>query len=454
MYEKALELLKDKKYPQLRELLATMEAQDIVLILEEADMDVVPRIYRILPKELASEVFAEMDPDMQELLIKVFSDNELGEVLEEMFLDDTVDMIEEMPATLVKRILRVASSEKRRQINELLSYPEDSAGSIMTVEFVDLKQDMTVRQAFSHIRKTAPDKETVYTCYVTDSRRRLIGIVTVKDLLLNKYETTIGEIMEPDVIYVHTHEDKEDVAKTIDKYDFLAIPVVDNEERLVGIVTIDDAIDVLTEEIEEDIAIMAAVTPSDEDYFKTSVWGHAKNRILWLVILLLSSTFTGMIITNYENLMNALLVSFIPMIMGTGGNSGSQSSAMIVRGLATDEIELKDFLRVFFKELMIGVLVGSALAVVNALRTWVMYQLMYRNDPAYADYNIWMVSLVVGLTIIGVVVLAKVLGAVLPMLAKVLKLDPAIMASPLITTIVDACAVLLYFNIALIFLPI
>ena len=324
----------------------------------------------------------------------------------------------------------------------------------MTVEFVDLKQDMTVKQAFSHLRKTAPDKETIYTCYVTDSRRRIIGIVSVKELLLNKYETTIGEIMDPDVIYVHTHDDKEEVAKTIDKYDFLAIPVVDNEDRLVGIVTIDDAIDVLTEEIEEDIAIMAAVTPSDEDYFKTSIWGHAKNRILWLVILILSSTFTGMIITNYENLMNALLVSFIPMIMGTGGNSGSQSSAMIVRGLATDEIKLKDFFRVFFKELFIGILVGTALAVVNALRTWIMYELMYKNDPAYVDYNIWMVSLVVGLTIIGVVVLAKILGAVLPMLAKVLKLDPAIMASPLITTIVDACAVLLYFNIALIFLPI
>ncbi len=454
MYENALELLKEKKYPELRQMLADMEAPDIALLLEEADIEVVPRIYRILPKELASEVFVEMDADMQEMLIKAFSDRELGEILEEMFLDDTVDMIEEMPATLVKRILRVTQPEMRRQINELLNYPKDSAGSIMTIEFVDLKKDMTVEQAFAHIRATAPDKETVYTCYVTDAKRRLLGIVTVKDLLLNSYETRIGDIMDTGVIYVNTHEDKEEVAKSFDKYDFLAMPVVDNEIRLVGIITVDDAIDVIQEETEEDFALMAAVTPSDDSYFKTSVWSHSKNRILWLVILLLSSTFTSIIITNYEQAMNALLVSFIPMLMGTGGNCGSQSSAMILRGMATEEIKLKDFFAVFFKELRIALLVGAILSLVNTARIWIMYELMYKNDPLYADFNIWMVSLTVGLALIGVVILSKILGCCLPMLAKRLGLDPAIMASPLITTIVDACAVLLYFSIAIILLPI
>ncbi|MBE6573352.1 MAG: magnesium transporter [Ruminococcaceae bacterium] len=449
MYENALELLKEKRYPELRTMLMEMEAPDIALLLEEAEMEVVPRIYRILPKELAAETFTEMDADMQEMLIRSFSDNELGEVLEEMFLDDMADLVDEMPSSLVTRILRVTSSDNRKIINELLNYPEDSAGSIMTIEFVDFKKHITVKEAFDILRKTAPDKETVYTCYVTDARRHLIGVVTVKDLLLAPYDEIIENIMDTGVIYNYTHDDKEEVARDIEKYGFLAMPIVDNETRLVGIVTVDDAIEVISEEAEEDFAIMAAVTPSEETYFKTSIWGHSKNRILWLLILMLSSTFTGMIITNYETAMNALLVSFIPMIMGTGGNSGSQSSAMIVRGLATEEIKLKDFMRVFIKELCIGVFVGVVLAVVNALRTWLMYELMYKNDPVYAEYNIWMVSLTVGLTIIGVVVLAKILGAVLPMLAKRLNLDPAIMASPLITTIVDTCAVLLYFNIAI-----
>lgn len=453
MYENALELLKEKRYPELRTMLIEMEAPDIALLLEEAEIEVVPRIYRILPKELAAQTFAEMDPDMQEMLIKSFSDNELGEVLEEMFLDDTVDLIEEMPASLVKRILRVAPPDSRKSINDLLNYPKDSAGSIMTIEFVDLKKHVTVKEAFDILRSTALDKETVYTCYVTDARRQLIGVVTVKDLLLAPYDEVIENIMDTGIIYNHTHDDKEEVARDIEKYGFLAMPIVDNETRLVGIVTVDDAMEVIQEEVEEDFAIMAAVTPSEDTYFKTSVWGHSKNRILWLLILMLSATFTGMIITNYEKAMNALLVSFIPMIMGTGGNSGSQSSAMIVRGLATEEIKLKDFFRVFFKELRIGVFVGVVLAVVNALRTWLMYEFMYKNDPLYGEFDIWLVSVTVGLTIIGVVVLAKILGAVLPMLAKRLNLDPAIMASPLITTIVDTCAVLLYFSIAMCILP-
>ncbi|MBR5514679.1 MAG: magnesium transporter [Clostridia bacterium] len=449
MYENALELLKEKRYPELRTMLIEMEAPDIALLLEEAEIEVVPRIYRILPKELASETFAEMDPDMQEMLIKSFSDNELGEVLEEMFLDDMVDLIEEMPASLVKRILRVTPPDSRKSINDLLNYPEDSAGSIMTIEFVDLKKHVTVKEAFDILRKTAPDKETVYTCYVTDARRHLIGVVTVKDLLLAPYDEVIENIMDTGVIYNYTHDDKEEVARDIEKYGFLAMPIVDNETRLVGIVTVDDAMEVIQEEAEEDFAIMAAVTPSEDAYFKTSVWAHSKNRILWLLILMLSSTFTGIIITNFEDAMNALLVSFIPMLMGTGGNCGSQSSAMIVRGLATEEIKLKDFFAVFFKELRIALLVGVVLALANTARIWVMYSLIYKD----ADIDIWFLSLAVGLTLIGVVILSKVLGCVLPMLAKRVNLDPAIMASPLITTIVDTCAVLLYFNIALWIIP-
>ncbi len=445
----AYELLKLKKYPELREELATMEPADIAALLECAEIEDVPRFYRILPKELAADTFAEMDADMQELLIKAFSDNELSEILEEMFLDDTVDMIEEMPAIIVKRILRVADPERRQVINELLHYPKDSAGSIMTIEYVSLKKGMTVSQAFERIRKIAVDSETIYNCYVTDERRQLLGIVTAKDLMLSSPEQIIGDIMDEDVIYVFTHDDREEVANQIDKYGFLAMPVVDNEKRLVGIVTVDDAIDVIQEEHEEDIAIMSAVTPSEETYFKTSVFAHAKNRILWLVILLLAATVTGMIITRYENAMSAMLVSFIPMLMNTGGNCGSQSSAMIIRGLAVEEIRLRDFLKVLAKELRIAGIVGAALMVVNSVQILVMYELVYKNTGVYGDTNIYLVCVVVGLSLLGAVILAKILGCCLPMLAKKLRLDPAIMASPLITTIVDACTVLLYFNIAI-----
>lgn len=454
MNEKALELLKEKKYPELRSMLVEMEAPDIASLLEEAETEVVPRLFRILPKELAAETFAEMDSDMQELLIKAFSDSELGEVLEEMYIDDTVDMIEEMPATIVRRILAVSDPDSRRLINELLNYPKDSAGSIMTVEYVDFKKNITVKQAFERIRQTALDKETIYTCYVTDAARHLIGIVSAKELMLASPDSVIADIMDTGVIYVHTYDDKEEVAKSINKYGFLAMPVVDNETRLVGIVTVDDAIDVIQEEAEEDFAIMAAVTPNEESYFKTSVLTHAKHRIIWLLILMLSATVTGLVITNFESAMNALLVSFLPMLMDTGGNCGSQSSAMIIRGMAVDEIKLKDFFKVLLKEVRIATLVGITLALANAVRIWIMYALVYRNDPMYADFNMWTVSLVVGITLIGAVVLAKTLGCCLPMLAKKLKLDPAIMASPLITTIVDACTVLLYFNIAIRILPI
>ena len=449
MQEQAFELLKERKYPELREMLAKMEPADIALLLEEADIEDVPRFYRILPKELAADTFAEMEPDMQELLIKAFSDNELGEVLEEMFLDDTVDMIEEMPAAIVKRILRVADPQKREVINNLLNYPKDSAGSIMTIEYVDLKKSMTVAEAFDRIRKTAVDKETIYTCYVTDPGRHLLGVVTAKDLMISSPDQIIGDIMDEDVIYVYTHDDKEDVANQIDKYGFLAMPVVDNEKRLVGIVTVDDAIDVLQEEIDEDFALMAAVTPSEESYLKTSVFKHARNRLIWLLILMLSATFTGMIITRYEEAMSALLVSFLPMLMDTGGNCGAQSSAMIIRALAVDEIGFKDFFKAVFKELRIALLVGFTLALVNSLRIFIMYELVYKDTDLYKGMNLWLVCLVVGVTLMGAVLLAKLLGCILPMLAKKIGLDPAIMASPLITTIVDACTVLLYFNIAI-----
>jgi len=449
MEEKAFELLENRKYPELRETLAKMEPADIAALLEEAEIEDVPRFYRILPKELAADTFAEMEPDMQELLIKAFSDSELSAVLEEMFLDDTVDLIEEMPAAIVKRVLRVIPAEKRQIMNEILNYPKDSAGSIMTIEYVDLKKSMTVAQAFDRIRKTAVDRETIYTCYVTDYGRHLLGIVSAKDLMIASPDQVIGDIMDEDVIYVSTHDDKEDVAKQIDKYGFLAIPVVDAEKRLVGIVTVDDAIDVLQEEIDEDISIMAAVTPSEESYLKTSVFTHAKRRIIWLLILMLSATFTGMIITNYEEAMSALLVSFMPMLMDTGGNCGAQSSAMIIRAMAVDEIDFKDFFKAVFKEMRIALIVGFALAVVNSIRIFLMYELLYKDSPIYAGMNLWLVCLVVGVTLMGAVMLAKLLGCMLPMLAKRIGLDPAIMASPLITTIVDACTVLLYFNIAI-----
>lgn len=448
-FEEARELLKEKKYPALREMLAKMEPADIAALLEEADIEDVPRFYRILPKELAADTFAEMDSDMQELLIRAFSDNELGEVLEEMFLDDTVDMIEEMPAAIVKRILRVTDSKKRQVINEILNYPKDSAGSIMTIEYVDLKKNMTVKEAFDRIRKTAVDKETIYTCYVTDTGRHLLGVVTAKDLMISSPEQIIGDIMDEDVISVTTHDDKENVANQIDKYGFLAMPVVDNENRLVGIVTVDDAIDVLQEEVDEDIAIMAAVTPSEDTYLKTSVFKHAKNRLIWLLILMLSATVTGMIITRYEEAMSALLVSFLPMLMDTGGNCGAQSSAMIIRSMATDEIEFKDFFKAVFKELRIAVIIGVVLALVNSLRIFIMYEFVYKGTDLYQGMNLGLVCLVVGITLMCAVVLAKLLGCMLPMLAKKIGLDPAIMASPLITTIVDACTVLVYFNIAI-----
>lgn len=435
--EKVLELIEYKKYSDLHKYIEQLTIQDIALLFEDINDEDMIKVFRLLPKDEAADVFSYIEPDLQEKLIYSFTDKELKQVVEELYMDDTVDLIEEMPSNVVKRILKNVPKKEREVINELLKYPEDSAGSIMTTEFIDLKVNMTVEEAFDKIRKIGIDNETIYTCYVLDVKRKIIGVTNVKDLLLSSKETLVKDIMDTNVITVTTLDDKEEVAKKFDKYDFLALPVVDKEERLVGIITVDDAMDVLQEETTEDFEKMAAITPSEDSYFKTSVFNHAKNRILWLLLLMLSATITGAILTHYEEAFAAvpILVSFIPMIMGTGGNCGSQSSTLIIRGMATDEIKLKDFLRAIWKEIRVALLVGVALAIVNGIRIMIQYQ----------DLKL---SIVLGLTLIGTVCLAKMLGCLLPMLAKRLKLDPAIMAAPLITTIVDTCSILIYFKIA------
>lgn len=435
--EEIKELLANKRYSNLNKYLEQINNQDIPALFEDLSQEDMLRLFRVLPKDEAADVFSYMEPDLQEKLINCLTDKELKVVVDELFMDDTVDLIEEMPANVVKRILKNVNKEDRKTINELLKYPSDSAGSIMTTEFVDLKVNMTVEKAFEKIKKIGLDKETIYTCYVLDTRREIIGIVTVKYLLLADRDVLIKDIMETNVITVNTLDDKEEVAKKFDKYDVMALPVVDQENRLVGIITIDDAIDVLQEETTEDFEIMAAMTPTEDTYFKTSVFSHAKNRIVWLLILMLSAAVTGAILTYYESAFAAVpvLVSFIPMIMGTGGNCGSQSSTLIIRGMAMDEIKLKDFAKAIWKEIRVALLVGSALAICNGLRIVIQYQ----------DIKL---AIVLGLTLIGTVCLSKTLGCVLPMVAKKFKLDPAIMAAPLITTIVDSCSILIYFTIA------
>ena len=435
--EKVLELTENKKYSDLQQYLEQLTIQDIALLFEDIDDEEMIKVFRLLPKDDAAEVFSYIEPDLQEKLINSFTDKELKQVVDDLYMDDTVDLIEEMPSNVVKRILKGVPKKERDVINELLKYPEDSAGTIMTTEFIDLKINMTVKEAFAKIKKIGINNENVYTCYVLDIRRQILGILDVKDLLIADEEEKIKDIMETNVITVNTLDDKEEVAKTFDKYDLMAIPVVDKEERLVGIVTIDDAIDVLQEENTEDFEIMAAITPIEDSYFKTSVFKHARNRILWLLLLMISATLTGTILTHYEEAFAVLpiLVSFIPMIMDTGGNCGSQSSTLIIRGMAMDEIKLKDFFKALWKELRVALLVGSTLAAVNGLRIFIQY-----HDPK--------LSLVLGLTLVGTVCMAKMLGCILPMLAKKLKLDPAIMAAPLITTIADTCSILIYFKIA------
>ena len=373
--EKIIELLEDKKYSKLHEYVEKLTTQDLALLFEEISKEDMIRVFRLLPKDEAADVFSYMEPDLQEELINLFTDKELKQVLDELYMDDTVDLIEEMPSNVVKRILKGVNKTDRKLINELLKYPADSAGSIMTTEFADLKINMTVEEAFEKIRKIALDKETVYTCYILDTSRKIVWIVDVKELLIAQKNTLIKDIMDTNVVTVNTLEDKEEVAKKFDKYDLVALPVVDKEDRLVGIITVDDAMDVLQEENTEDFEIMAAITPSEESYFKTSVFKHAKNRILWLLLLMLSATVTGAILTHYEEAYAAvpILDSFIPMIMGTGGNCGSQSSTLIIRGMAMDEIKLSNFFKAIWKEIRVALLVGIALALVNGIRIMIHY---------------------------------------------------------------------------------
>lgn len=432
-------LFRDRQFADLKVKLATLNEADVAAAFEEMPSDVIPVIFRLLGKEEAAEVFARLEQDKREVLINALTDKELGLVLDELFLDDTVDLVEEMPANVVARILRNTDQATRNQINELLKYPEDSAGAMMTVEYINIKRNMTVKEAIDRIRSKAPDSETIYTVYVTDDRK-LIGVCTIKELLLAKDDELIENIMETNVITVNTLEDKEDVAKMFNKYDFLALPVVDTEARLVGIVTVDDAIDVLQEENTEDITKMAAIADASETYFKTSVFKHAKNRIVWLLVLMLSSTLTGIIITKYENAFAVvpLLVSFIPMLMDTGGNCGSQASTLIIRGIALDEIVFKDVFKVIFKEFRVSIIVGAILSVVNGLRIYIFYHDMQ-------------IAIVVAVSLILTIMLAKFIGGVLPLVAKKLNLDPALMAAPLITTVVDTCSILVYFKTATIF---
>ena len=438
MKEELMELFEQRAFARLRQELANLHPADVAELLQEVDADALAVFFRLLPKEEAAETFVELDGDLQQQLIERFSDKELKAVLDELYADDAVDFLEEMPASVVKRVLRHADPQLRADINQLLRYPKDSAGSIMTTEYVDLKKDMTVEDAFLRIRKVGTDRETVYTCYVVDAARHLLGIVTAKDLLLATPETPISELMETQIISVETHDDREEATRAFDRYDLLALPVVDHEGRLVGIVTVDDALDILQEEATEDMQKMAAMTPAEESYFKTSVWVHAKNRIPWLLFLMLSAAVTGMILSYYEAAFQALplLVSFVPMLMSTGGNCGTQSATMIIRGMALDEIKVTDLLRALWKELRIALLCGAILAAVNGLRIYFQY-----------GRNLEM-TLVIVLTLIATIVIAKILGCLLPMLAKLVKLDPAVMAAPIISTCVDAFSVTIYFQIA------
>ena len=453
MQEEILELIEGKKYTRIRELLAEMNPADIAQIFEDIPEREQPVVFRILPKELAAEVFVEMDPEMQEFLIGAFSDKELREVVDELFMDDTVDLIDEMPATVAKRILMQTDAKTRRMINQLLAYPDDSAGSIMTTEYIDLKRNMTVEMAFDRIRKVGVNTETIYTCYVIDQSRRLVGIVSVKDLLLNEKDKKIGDIMDENIIFANTLDDKEEVAGLFEKYDFLAIPVVDKENRLVGIVTVDDAIDVIQEEATEDIEKMAAILPSDKSYFRTGVFETFKSRIPWLMLLMISATFTGAIISGFEKKLDLFpaLIAFIPMLMDTGGNSGSQSSVTIIRAISLGDVEFSDFFRVIWKEIRVAFCCSVALAAVNFVKLLsVDYYLLHTFDAGRQIPEIAVVCLALFCTI----VVAKLVGCSLPILAKKIGFDPAVMASPFITTIVDAISLIIYFRIAVVVLGI
>ena len=444
LLEKIEEHIARKRYADLRDLLLPMEAADIAALCGELD-EKVALVFRLLPKELAAEVFVELDSDQQELLIQSFSNTELKEVLDELYLDDTVDIVEEMPANVVKRILKHSDPEMLKSINEILKYPDDSTGSIMTTEFVDLKEDMTVEAALKRIRRTGPDKETINVCYVIDEGRHLIGLLSIRTLLLADDDDIIGDIMERNFISVQTLDDQESTARALSKYDFLALPVVDTENRLVGIVTVDDAMDVLQEEVTEDIEKMAAILPSDKPYLKTGPLETWKARTPWLLVLMLSATFTGIILTHFESALAscAILTSFIPMLSGTGGNSGTQASTAVIRALSLGEVRFSDLVRVLWKEFRVSICCGLCLAAANFIKMMLVDRWLLHNPTVTPT-----VALVVCATLIGTVMVAKLVGCSLPILAEKVGFDPAVMASPFISTIVDSLSLLIYFQFA------
>ena len=440
----------NRELSAIKEILGDINPADIAAILEELPENQRLLFFRLLPKEDAADTFVELDGDTQEALIHGISDTELRGVLDELYLDDAVDIIEEMPATLVKRILKNTDKEARRAINILLKYPDDSAGSMMTPEYVDLKKDMTVEDAFKRIRRTGVDKETVYTCYVTDASRHLLGVTTVKDLLLHDYDDIIEDFMETNVIYLNTHDDQELAAQYFDKYNFLALPVVDMEERLVGIITIDDALDVIQEENTEDIQKMNAMLPTEKTYLKTTVFETWKSRFPWLLLLMVSATFTGSIITGFEDKLATLtiLTAFIPMLMDTGGNSGGQASVTVIRAMSLGEVGFRDYFRVIWKEIRVGLYCGLTLALVNFAKIWLVDRVAFHNNEITL-----LIDLAICLTLVVEIVFAKFIGASLPMLAKRIGFDPAVMSSPFITTIVDAVSLLIFFGISTAIIP-
>ena len=430
------DLLKKKEFKAVRSILEVMNTVDIAALLAELEDKEMILAFRLIEKAKAAEVFAEMSSSMQTYLVEMFTEKELKDLIDELYMDDTVDLREELPANLVTRILEQVDKERRAQINTILNYPEDSAGSIMTTEYVDLRRTTTVKEAMDHIKQTGIHKETIYTCYVLENRR-LVGIVSAKDLMTMDDDMTMEELMETEIISVTTHTDQEEAVHLLSKYDLLALPVLDQQGYMVGIVTVDDAMDVLVDETTEDMEIMNALSPSEQPYFETGVIKHARNRIGWLLVLMLSATLTQTIIAHYQEAFTAvpLLVSFIPMLTDTGGNCGSQSSTLIIRGIALDEIHFKDIFKVIFKEFRVAILVGAALAVVNGI-----YMVIRYHDP--------MLALLVSISLVATILIAKLIGCVLPLVAKKLRLDPAIMAAPLITTIVDVCSIMVYFQVA------
>lgn len=438
-------LTQQKKYPALRDILVTMNPSDIAALFDDLEEHTLPLLFRLLPKDIAADTFVEMESESQELLIRGFSDSELKEVVDELYVDDAVDLVEEMPANVVKRILRQADAETRKLINDILKYPEDSAGSIMTTEFIDLRPTMTVADAFKHIRRDGFDSETINTCYITDDGKHLMGTVSIRAILLADEDAQLSDIMEENVISIGTLADQEEATAMISRYNFTVLPVVDGEERLVGIITVDDAMDVMEDEATEDIEKMGGVTPVDKPYLKTSAFRFWLARIPWLLILMISATFTGMILNHYENSLVSVtaLMLFIPMLMDTGGNAGSQCSVTVIRALSLGDLEFSDFLAVVWKELRIALLCGISLAVVTFGKVMLIDRLLLHNSEVTLT-----VALVVCVTILLVVVVAKLIGCILPMLAGRLGFDPAVMSSPVITTIVDALSLMIYFTVA------